>query len=192
MGQPLSSFGGLVFQRNVLYEPPRPKKNSRRGFPILPVNRVSRLPAISETNISVFNIPCKPKISFSIEDEVIKPIEISCPGLIKANYHLKMIDEWSTYNLNSKVLKIVAKFSEDVKFSNFTINLKLELESAEHAFGQYLNQIKNLYQVYGSFLADGLVTNQPLMTRLGLWQMLIDNKLYSRISLADFDELLCK
>jgi len=30
------------------------------------------------------------------------------------------------------------------------------------------------------------------MTRLGLWQMIVDSRLHEHVSLADFDDLLCE
>lgn len=197
MGQSPSSSAGFVFQHNILYEPPTPSppppaKNRRRRFMTSSVGRAPRLLVQPETKTSVFHLTCKPQLSIFIGDEIKKSNEVIGPGLIKANFYLKTIDEWSTYNLNSHVLNIVSTYSEDVKFDDLTVNLISEFESAENAFRQYLNRIKDLYQAYGTFLADGLITYQPLMTRLGLWQMLIDNNLHAQLSLADFDDLLCK
>lgn len=72
------------------------------------------------------------------------------------------------------------------------LDLERELRAAECALESFATHLKELYRAYGAFLADGPVAYRPLMTRLGLWQVLVDSGLHARLSLADFDDLLCE
>lgn len=194
------SCSGLVFRHNILFETPKPSPSSLTKIRRLPAPTITskrRLTVQSEMKTSVFQLPCEPRLHPVITTG--NGIEKSNNNgnrprnLIRSNFRLMTVDEGlTTYDLTCHVRKLVQanKCSENVEFD--LNDFKLELESARCAFRQYTNLLKDLYHAYGAFLADGPITYQPLMTRLGLWQMLIDNNLHARLSLSDFDDLLCE
>lgn len=72
--------------------------------------------------------------------------------------------------------------------------LTAELAAVDIAIRAHLPRIRDLYHAYSAFLVDRPEsrTRELLMTRLGLWQLLIDHGLHVKVSLADFDDALCE
>lgn len=201
----LASSSGLEFRRNVLYETPtaatRPATNSNdrklpvpspgRGGSRLPVPSPgrggSRLSARSVETVSrSFQSLCKPLPEVAGNDYGQKGHGI------RANIPSVAVGA-AACDLSGHVRRLAAAAAaETTMYSAGTIAIdpELELRAVELAIAVYADRLEELYRTYGAFLADGPVAYRPLMTRLGLWQMLIDSGLHVRISLADFDDLL--
>lgn len=95
----------------------------------------------------------------------------------------------AAYDLTGHVRRIV---TAECSANTAAVDLEQELAAAERALDACADGLHRLYRAYGAFLSAGPVAYRPLMTRLGLWQMLIDANLHARVSLADFDDTLCE
>lgn len=73
-----------------------------------------------------------------------------------------------------------------------TDNSDSELRAVQFALGSYLGRLRDLYETFSIDCGGPAIVYRTLMTRLGLWRMLMDCGLHARLSLAKFDELLCK
>jgi len=188
-----SRFAGLVFRHNVLYVPPPPPAISRtatgRGctVSVSAVGRDRARPgAKPATNTVHFQHPCEPRIVRG--------------HLVRANIRLTAAaDAWTVGDLTGHVRKMAAKCSKDVECRSFnavasppTMDMEPELRATALALNTHWDQLQELYRAYGTFLANGPVAYRPTMTRLGLWQLLVDSRLHAVLSLADFDDLLCE
>lgn len=193
---------GLVFRRNVLYGPP----------PVPPVARTvgrSRVLSVStivgrdrpETRVSQFRRPCEPRLSFGAGSNVRSSEDGSGPGLVRVDVRLTgAADVCSTCDLTGHVRKMAAKRSENVEHGREpgaaaaadSPNAVSELRAAQSALDACSGRLDELYTAYGAFLGNGPVACRPTMTRLGLWQILVDSRLHAVVSLADFDDLLCE
>lgn len=207
------SSTGLEFHSNVLYGPAPPlpsppitsQVNRGRRLPFSTKGRGNRrLPAptvVSERQLppvilpksssSLFHSPCKPRLAVINGNDVQSASHKNPdPQSVRVHIPLTVTDIHTAYNLTGHVQKMAAKYSEiSLKPA---LDLQLELRTVECTLKVYADRLAWMYRAYGTFLADGRVTYQPLMIRFGLWQLLIDNQLHARISLADFDDLLCK
>lgn len=106
--------------------------------------------------------------------------------MIRADVQLRPT---TAYNLTGHVQRIVAA---KCPANTTTVDLEQELAATQRVLDTYADALHRLYRVYGAFLSAGPVAYRPLMTRLGLWQMLVDANLHARVSLADFDDTLCE
>lgn len=192
-------YVGLSFKKNVLYGTPSPatvpstagrnNNNNKYGRQaVWTAGRGRPLPTGStETAVSQFRWPCEPR-------PLVVPGGSKGQRPVRANVRLTN-ERPSACDLVGHVRKITgacAANSASRKGHNGPADLETELGNARIALEKYAGRLEEIYRAYGAFLADGPVTYRPLMTRLGLWQMLVDNRLHARVSLADFDDILCK
>lgn len=198
---------GTVIRNTIFYASPFPKSTGITGRKLFvsTVNRDRRLTAAAnaKTNNSQLQYPCKPR-SPVVAEKSVQNCYDCCRRIRLVPIDLPLIAEESVKNmidLMGHLEKMAAKRlkNDEYRFkyrpslvTGRTDDLKLEFQAAEFALETYLDRLKELYRAYGAFLADGPVTYRPIMTRLGLWQILIDNRLHARLSLADFDNLLCE
>lgn len=187
---------GLSFEKNVLYEkpPPLPSKpvgrninNNNYGRPLAKtVVRGRPLPTRSaDTIVHRFGQPCEPRPPQTVPDGRKEPRPV------RAN--VRLTDDGRP-DLAGHVCRTTGACSANSDSAGVAdgIRSETELRNAQLALDKYADRLKEIYRAYGAFLAKGPVTYRPLMTRLGLWQMLIDNRLYTLVSLADFDDILCE
>ncbi|XP_025425103.1 uncharacterized protein LOC112694003 isoform X2 [Sipha flava] len=196
------SCSGLEFRRGVLYETSPPLPASRRTT----IDRGHRIPSRTANRgvrLSVEPVKtasqslCTPVFSGSAGNDDVqqaKGAAIPSPRLVRVNVPLTA-DKETACDLTGHVRRLVAQCSDgtvDTSCIGVVVDPELELRDAERAIEAHADQLQALYRAYGAFLAESTVVYRPLLTRLGLWQMLIDSYLHARISLADFDDLLCE
>ncbi|XP_060849598.1 radial spoke head 10 homolog B-like [Rhopalosiphum padi] len=190
---------GLVFRDNVLYEtsPETPTPTSSMSHK-LGVSTPGRKRRLSYKPITAISTNCQLLVASGSHDQ---ESSIDSRGfqattsnrLVRADIQLADQETKCGYDLTDHVLNIAAKCKEKLGVvTTPALNLEPDLRDAECALSVYNEHLAELYRVYGAFLADGPITYRPLMTRLGLWQMIIDSRLHVYISLADFDDLLCE
>lgn len=203
---------GLNFRRGVLYETsPLPQQPTidrslrtrttgrGRGLPTRRTRRGVQLSDRSaETASRSFRGPCQPGLPVSAGNDGVRHPDGAAttdPRLVRANVPLAA-DKETACDLTGHVRRLAAECLKDTTAGSSCIGAavdpELELQAAGCAIETHADRLEALYRAYGSFLADGTVAYRPLLTRLGLWQMLIDSCLHARISLADFDDLLCE
>lgn len=156
----------------------------------------------AETTTPPFRGPCKPVLpggSAAAGNDDVQWSDGAGAGARRARANIPLTcDTGAACDLTGHVRRLVAARSAGTAepfCAGAAVDPESELRAAEHAIHAYADRLDRLYRTYGAFLADGgggPVTYRPLLTRLGLWQMLIDGRLHARISLADFDDLLCE
>jgi len=192
---------GLVFHNNVLYETrpatPSPTYTSQKLAVSTPgrKRRLSYKPVVTKSVNGSFFDSSKSRVQESnIGSRDFRATKSA--RLVRADIQMVNSAGKGTsygYDLTDHVLRIADKCSEDLDAVSTPVrDLETDLRDAECALSVYDGRIVELYRAYGSFLADGPITYRPLMTRLGLWQMIVDNRLHVHMSLADFDDLLCE
>lgn len=114
-------------------------------------------------------------------------------GIVQRSDHMirtnVQLQPTTAYNLTGHVQRIVAA---KCPANTTTVDLEQELTASQRVLDTYADALHRLYRAYGAFLSAEPVAYRPLMTRLGLWQMLVDANLHARVSLADFDDTLCE
>jgi len=189
---------GLVFRNNVLYETrpatPPPTNTSHK----LAVSIPGRKRRLSYKPVVTTSVGCSLFVSSEsrVQQSNISSRATKSARLVRADIQMVNSAGEGTlcgYDLTDHVLRIADKCRVDLDAAITPVqDLETDLRDAECALSVYDGRLVELYRAYGSFLADGPIAYQPLMTRLGLWQMIIDNHLHVYMSLADFDDLLCE
>jgi len=189
---------GLVFRNNVLYQPrpatPPPTNTGHK----LAVSTPGRKRRLSYKPVATVAVDCP--LLMTPGGHVQKPHIVSHASasarLVRADIQMVNSAEGETscgYDLTDHVLRIADKCREDLDPAITPVgDLETDLRDAECALSMYDERLAELYRAYGSFLADRPIAYRPLMTRLGLWQMIVDSRLHVHLSLADFDDLLCE
>ncbi|XP_060871406.1 radial spoke head 10 homolog B-like [Metopolophium dirhodum] len=189
---------GLVFRKNVLYEPrpdtPPPANTGHR----LAVSTPGRKRRLSYKPVAAAAVDCPLLATYGSRVQESRDFRSTASArLVRADIQLVNSAEGETpcdYDLTDHVLRIADKCREDLDEVTATAggDLETDLRDAECALSMYDERLAGLYRAYGSFLADGPIPYRPLMTRLGLWQMIVDSRMHEHVSLADFDDLLCE
>lgn len=193
---------GLVFRNNVLYETrpetPSPANTGHR----LDVSKPGRKRRLSYKPVSAAAVDCPLLVASGsrVQESYTRSRDFRATAsarLVRADIQMANSAEGETpcgYDLTDHVLRIADKCREDLDVVTAPVggDLETDLRDAECALSMYYERLEGLYRAYGSFLADGPIPYRPLMTRLGLWQMIVDSRLHAQVSLADFDDLLCK
>lgn len=197
-GQPPKA-SGLEFYNDVLYETltatPLPTANtSQKIAASTPAGRERRLSYKPVTTIPITNCPLLVTSRTHVQGSNFDSRSFRATAsnrLVRADIQLADQGTKCGYDLTDHVLKIADMCRDELNVVNTPV-LEPVFRDAEHTLSVYDERLAELYKVYGAFLADGPITYRPLMTRLGLWQIIIDNNLHVHISLADFDDLLCE
>lgn len=190
---------GLEFRNDVLYETltktlPPTANTSRKIATSTPAGRERRLSYKPVSAIRITNCPLLVTSGNHVQGSYFDSHSFratSSNRLVRADIQLTDQGTKCGYDLTDHVLKIANTCRDELNMVNTPV-LEPDLRDAERALGVYDERLAELYKAYGAFLADGPITYRPLMTRLGLWQIIIDNRLNVHISLADFDDLLCE
>jgi len=192
---------GLVFRNNVLYEPrpetPPPANTGHR----LAVSTPGRKRRLSYKPVTTGAVDCPLLATYGNRVQGSRDFRdfrsTASARLVRADIQLVNSAEGETscdYDLTDHVLRIADKCREDLDEVTTPVgrDLETDLRDAECALSKYDERLAGLYRAYGAFLADRPIPYRPLMTRLGLWQMIVDSRLHEHVSLADFDDLLCE
>lgn len=143
-----------------------------------------------------FERPCEPRLPTVAGNDDRRSGGVFGPDRVRADIRLAAAEDGETkYDLSGHVRRTTAKFLENFGLGTKVapaVDLDQELRAAEAVLASYSSQLEELYRAYGAFMADGPVAYRPLMTRLGLWQVLVDSNLHASVSPADFDDLLCE
>jgi len=195
--QPKAS--GLVFRNNVLYETPPATTPPTANVSLKPaISTPGRKRRLSYKTVTAAATDCSLSVvpGSHVRESYVGSRAYAAPRLVQADIRLEnSADEGPTcgYDLTDHVLRMTAKFRAELNVQVTTVvDLEPDFRDAQCALGMYDKRLEELYRAYGAFLADGPITYRPLMTRLGLWQMIVDSRLHVHVSLADFDDLLCK
>ncbi|KAF0756907.1 radial spoke head 10 B-like, partial [Aphis craccivora] len=188
---------GLEFCNDVLYEtltatPPPTANTSQKTAASIPAGRERRLSYKPVSAIPITNCPLLVNSGNHVQGSYFDSRSFRATAstrLVRADIQLADQGTKCGYDLTDHVLKIADMCRDELNVVNTPV-LEPDLRDAELALGVYDERLAELYKAYGAFLADGPITYRPLMTRLGLWQIIIDNRLHMHISLADFDDLL--
>ncbi|KAL5242331.1 hypothetical protein ACI65C_009741 [Semiaphis heraclei] len=194
---------GLVFRNNVLYETrpatPPPTNTSHKHAVSTPgrKRRLSYKPVVAASVGCSLFVSSESRVQQSnIGSRADFRDATKSARLVRAD--IQMVDSAGEgtscgHDLTDHVLRMADKCREDPDAAITPVqDLETDVRDAECALSVYDERLVELYRAYGSFLADGPIAYRPLMTRLGLWQMIIDNRLHVYTSLADFDDLLCE
>lgn len=195
---------------------PVPKTTFRRGragirfpvvqcrrFPVPITSQCHRLPVAIPKSTTSFRRPCDRQITeTAVTGNNIRMSDDNGSNLVRADVRLTTTDEETSYDLTGHVRKMASVRAENYEFcdqynpchrvSAVVVDSESQIRAAESVLKTHTNHLKELYRAYGAYLANGPIVYRPLMTRLGLWQMIINSGLHARVSLADFDDLLCK
>jgi len=191
---------GLVFRNNVLYETrpetPPPANTGHR----LVASTPGRKRRLSYKPVAATAVDCPLLAAYGSHEPRTGSRDFRATAtarLVRADIQMVNSAEGETpcdYDLTDHVLRIADRCREDSDEVTASVGevLETDLREAECALSMYDERLAELYRAYGAFLADGPITYRPLMTRLGLWQMIVDSRLNAHVSLADFDDLLCE
>lgn len=190
---------GLEFCNDVLYEtltatPPPTANTNQKITASTPAGRERRLSYKPVSVIPITNCPLLVTSGSHVQRSYFdsRSFRVTASNrLVRADIQLADQGTKCGYDLTDHVLKIADMCRDELNVVNTPV-LEPDLRDAEHALSVYNERLAELYKAYGAFLADSPITYRPLMTRLGLWQIIIDNRLHVHISLADFDDLLCE
>lgn len=159
-------YTNLVFRQNVLYGTESPSPAANRRTSRIPAYRGCRLPKRNE--IHQRTMEHTETMAYDLSGHVRRIADKCTEGAAQISLH------------RADSATAVTDYSEP------------ELQAAELALGSCMDQLRNLYEAFSADGGSPVIVYRTLMTRFGLWRMLIGCGLHAQVSLADFDELLCK
>lgn len=167
----------LVFRQNVLHgtRPSAPavvRGTSRYApGPSAPaVVRGRRLPAARRNKVDPVTVEPAETIAYDLSGHV-----------------RRASDKWCTNSAVQVCVRGAASASTVIADDSET-----EIRAAELALGSSLSRLRDVYRAFSTDGGRPVIVYRTLMTRLGLWRMLVDCGLHGRVSLVDFGQSLCE